>query len=632
MKKENTKENKEFLEGDAAKKEKKNGGKNKKAIIAAVAVLLVVAIALGIVFIPGMINAKVPGKNNDDEVNKEADSISLIQEGDVVQMEDVTAITGATAPDGTVTDNKGILDKEGHKIYSTGQKDANGLEIYTTGKMDSKGNILYTKNQTNSFGSLLYYTGMYDSNGKLILSPTTEKPDYTTNEKPNPYKPEATKPTVTVPLDTESDVTITGMAGDYTKFFGGKGVDNFNAVAACDDGGYVVAAYSQSYDGDFTGVNKDWAGHSAVIKYDAQGNVLWKYDLGGDADVWFNDVAVLRDGTIIAVGLTMAEEEPAKQSKAHSALIVRLKKNGDHMWTYVFPGSAEETGEFIQSVAAAPDGGFVVGGKAESNSGFFKGGSNARKAFVFKFDKNCNIEWRRILSGSMSNNITALDVNDKGDIFATCVTVSSDGDFAGLSYKGSAGAMNTVLMKLEKDGDLEWKHYLQNSGNSEYNSVIATDDGGCVVAGSFTVKKRADGIYNSTFGKSDGYVIRYNEDGDVHWARLIGGQGDDHINGITKIDGGFVVIGNTDSVDGDLSGEKLGGENDGFIMYLDEKGQTCDKFVLNGKTNDNAKSICTLSDGTVVIAGSTTSQDGFFHGSEAGKQFKGFVSKFTTKY
>ena len=290
MKKENTKENKEFLEGDAAKKEKKNGGKNKKAIIAAVAVLLVVAIALGIVFIPGMINAKVPGKNNDDEVNKEADSISLIQEGDVVQMEDVTAITGATAPDGTVTDNKGILDKEGHKIYSTGQKDANGLEIYTTGKMDSKGNILYTKNQTNSFGSLLYYTGMYDSNGKLILSPTTEQPDYSTNEKPNPYKPEATKPTVTAPLDTESDVTITGMAGDYTKFFGGKGVVNFNAVAACDDGGYVVAAYSQSYDGDFTGVSKDWAGHSAVIKYDAQGNVLWKFDLGGDADVWFNDI------------------------------------------------------------------------------------------------------------------------------------------------------------------------------------------------------------------------------------------------------------------------------------------------------------------------------------------------------
>ena len=631
MKKDNTKENKEILEGEAVSKNKKNGA-NKKAIIAAVAVLLVVVIALGIIFIPDMINAKVPGKGNDDALNENADSLSLIQEGDKVMMEDVTAITGATAPDGTVTDSEGIIDKEGHKIYSTGQKDANGLTIYTTGKVDSKGNVLYTKNQTNSFGSLLYYTGKYDSDGKLILTTTNEKPDYTTNEKPDPYKPVQQTTTVTVPLSSTSQSTITGMEGNYTKFFGGKGIDSFNSVAPCEDGGYLVAAYSQSYDGDFAGISKDWGGHSVIIKYDTQGNVLWRYDLGGDSDVWFYDVTELRDGTVVAAGLTMSEGEPAKQSKAHSGLIVRLKKNGEHMWTYVFPGSAEETGEFIQSVEATPDGGFVVGGKAESNSGFFKGGANARKAFIFKFDKNCNLEWRRILSGSMSNNFTSIDVNDKGDIFATCVTYSNDGDFAGLSYEAKTGAANTVLIKLDKNGELEWKHYLQSTGNSEYNAVVATDDGGCVVAGSFTVNKRTDGIYTTTFGKSDGYVIRYNKDGDIHWARLVGGQGADRINGITQIEGGFVVVGNTDSVDGDFSGEKLGGGNDGFIIYLNEKGQTCDKLVLNGKTDDNAKSVCTLEDGTVVVAGSTTSQDGYFHGSDAGKQFKGFVSKFTTKY
>lgn len=631
MKKDNTKENKEILEGAATSKSKKSGG-NKKAIIAAVAVLLAVVIALGIIFIPGMINAKVPGKGNDDALNENADSLALIQDGDEVKMEDVTAITGATAPDGTVTDSEGIVDKEGHKIYSTGQTDANGLTIYTTGKVDSKGNVLYTKNQVNSFGSLIYYTGSYGSDGKLSLSTTVEKPDYTTNEKPDAYKPVTPTTTVTVPLSSTSDAVITGMEGNYTKFFGGKGIDNFNGVASCEDGGYVVAAYSQSYDGDFTGISKDWAGHSAVIKYDAEGNVIWRYDLGADMNVWFYDVAELRDGTIVAAGLTMAEEEPAKQSKSHSALIVRLKKNGEHMWTYVFPGSTEETGEFIQCVAATPDGGFVVGGKAESNSGFFKGGSNARKAFVFKFDKNCNLEWRRVLSGSMSNNFTAIDVNDKGDIFATCVTYSNDGDFAGLSFDAKIGAANTVLVKLDKNGDLKWKHYLQNSGNSEYNAVVATDDGGCAVAGSFVANKRTDGIYTSTFGKSDGYVIRYNKDGDVHWARLIGGQGSDYINSITQIDGGFVIVGNTDSADGDFGGEVLGGGNDGFIMYLDEKGQTCDKLVLEGKNEDNAKSVCTLEDGNIVIAGSSASQDGFFHGSDAGKQYKGFVTKFTTKY
>lgn len=602
---------------------------NKKVIIIVVAALVLIAgIVAGIIALTTG-NASVPGKKNEDEVNATPDSLTLIEDGDELKKEDVTAITAATKPDGTVTDNKGITDKEGHIIYDTGEKDAAGNPIYTTGKLDSKGNILYTKNMVNSFGQLIYYSGKY-VDGKLVLSATSEKPDYTSNDKPNPYKPEPQTTTVTVPLKEESSVKITGMKRDYIKFLGGKGMDNAMAVAECEDGGYVATVYSNSYDADFEGVSKDWAGHSAVVKYDAEGNVLWRYDLGGDLDVWFYDVAELEDGSVVAVGCTLSTDtEPKKTSKSHSALIVRLKKNGDHMWTYVFPGSEEFTGEFIQSVAATPDGGFVVGGKAESNAGFFKGEGQARKAFIFKFDKNCNLKWRRILSGSMSNNVAAIDVNNSGDIFATCVTVSSDGDFAGMLYPAKAGAMNTVLMKLNKNGDLEWKKYLQGSGNSEYEAVCATDDGGCVVAGSFIVSKKADGIYSMTYGKSDGYVIRYDKNGDVHWARVVGGAGADYINAITKIDGGFVIVGKTDSANGDFGGEVIGGKSDGFIMYLNEKGETSAKLVLEGKNEDLAKSVCTLADGTVVVAGSSASKDGFFHGSKADNQFNCFVAKFT---
>ncbi len=605
---------------------------NKKALIAIVAAVVVIIAVVAIILGSSLGNASVPGKKNEDEVGASPDTLTLIQEGDEVKKEDVTAITAATAPDGSVLDNKGIIDKEGHKIYATGEKDAAGNPIYTTGKLDSKGNVLYTANQLNSFGKLVYYSGQY-VDGKLVLKPTVERPDYTSNDRPNPYKPETPTTTVTVPLKTESDVKITGTKRDYIQFFGGKGVDNFNAVAPCEDGGYVVAAYSNSYDGDFEGLSRDWAGHSAVIKYDAEGNVIWKYDIGGDAEVWFNDVTELDDGTIVAVGMTMAEEgEIQKTSKSHSALIVRLKKNGSPMWTYVFPGSQDFAGEFIQCVDATPDGGFVVGGKAESNAGFFKGEGMERKAFLFKFDKNCNLKWRRILSGSMSNNFAAVDVSKNGDVFATCVTVSDDGDFAGIVYPAKAGAVNTVLVKLNKNGDLEWKKYLQSSGNSQYEAVYATEDGGCVVAGSYLVNKKADGIYSMTYGKSDGFVIRYNKDGDVHWARVVGGAGADYIHGVTGIDGGFVIVGRTDSSNGDFNGEVVGGKADGFIMYLDEKGQTAEKLIFDGKNEDFAKSVCALADGTIITAGSTASKDGFFHKSGADNQFKGYVAKFTTQY
>ena len=610
----------------------KSNSKNNKLLFVILAIVLVVAVVVGIVVIAATGNAKTPGKKNDDELEKTPDSIVLIEDGEIVKKEDVTAITGATSPDGTVTDKEGIIDKNGHKIYSTGQKDSVGQLIYTTGKVNSKGQILYTKNNVDSFGNLIYYTGTYNSDGKLMLKPTTDKPDYTTNERPSVVSPTQPSTSTTVPVNVENTKKITDAKRESISYFGGSGADFFNSVAPCKDGGYVASAYSSSYNGSLEGVDKNWAGHGCVVKYDVDGKELWKYVVGGDSEVSFNDVTELKDGTIIAVGYTLSETEaPARTSSAHSGLIVRLKKTGEVMWTYVFPGDMSTKGEFLSCVDAAPDGGFVVGGKAISSAGFFKSEEEGIKAFLIKFDKNCNVKWRRVLTGSMSNEFSAVSVNSSGDVYATCETVSTDGDFAGITYS-SALTKNTVLVKLDKKGNLEWKKYLESTGNSEYNTVYATDDGGCVVGGSFTVKKKADGIYNMTYGKSDGYVIRYNSKGELHWARLIGGAGNDYINDITEIDGGFVVVGQTTSSNLDFQGEKPGGEEDGFVMYLDEKGYTTVKMLLDGDKADGAMGVCTLDDGTVAVSGWTKSGHSFFNKSKAGNQQMAFVSRFSPQY
>lgn len=406
-------------------------------------------------------------------------------------------------------------------------------------------------------------------------------------------------------------------------------MDLFYTADECADGGFVTAGYSQSYDGDFSGTSKDWAGHGAVVKYGVDGSVSWKYVLGGDSEVSFTDVAELKDKSVVAVGHTMATDIDAPlKSKGVSALIVRLDKDGKLIWMYSFPGDDTQNGEFLSCVDATPDGGFVVGGKAVSNKGFFLSEKESIKAFIFKFDKNCNIKWRKILSGSMSNEISAVSVNDDGDIYATCVTVSTDGDFAGITYAAPL-TKNTVILKLNKKGDLEWSHYLEGTGNSEYNAVYATSDGGCIVGGSYTINKKVDGIYSRTYGKSDGYVIRYTEKGDVCWTRIVGGSGEDYINSITEINGGFVLVGQTTSADLDFAGQKVGGAEDGFVMIINEKGQTNVSFLLDGKETDNATGVCILDSGAIVVSGWTKSQNGNFNESKAGKMNKGYVTKYT---
>lgn len=594
-----------------------------------IALLLVLAMSLCLFSACG--DSATPGEKNDKLISETPDDIDIVDDELKKGAEEVTAITGATDPNGKVTDATGIVDKAGHRIYSTGLKDNYGKTIYTTGKKDSKGNILYTKNETDTFGDMIYYTGKY-KDGKLELEQTNESPDYSSNETPT-TKASAAKITTstTVGVKNPSKESVDEAKCEYTKFFGGSGLDAFRDIIGCKDGGFVAAGISASKDGDYKGVSGEWEmQHTSLVKYSSDGKVEWKYITGGNSQVNFNDVIELKDGTIVAAGQTAATSgDVVKTASTNSAFIVRLKADGTFMWKYVFPSDASSTGEYISSLAATPDGGFVAGGKAISESGFFTGTQKGgTKAFIFKFDKNGNIKWRKVLQGSKSNIISALAVNSDGDIYATCVTMSTDGDFSGIRFN-KIRTENTVLLKLNKKGDLDWAEYLQGSGKSEFNTLAVTDDGGCVVGGTFTIYKRADGIYTMNYGKRDGYVLRYNSKGQVCWSRLIGGADDDSVLGIACIKGGFAVVGQSKSSTEDFQGYKVGGGSDGYILYLNDEGKTTATVRLNGAQDDSAMDVAVLSDGSIAIAGWTKSDDQAFNGSNAKKQYMGYVSRYT---
>lgn len=594
-----------------------------------IALLLVLAMSLCLFSACG--DSATPGEKNDKLISETPDDLDIVDDELKKGAEEVTAITGATDPNGKVTDATGIVDKAGHRIYSTGLKDNYGKTIYTTGKKDSKGNILYTKNETDTFGDMIYYTGKY-KDGKLELEQTNESPDYSSNETPT-TKASAAKITTstTVGVKKPSKESVDEAKCEYTKFFGGSGLDAFRDIIGCKDGGFVAAGISASKDGDYKGVSGEWEmQHTSLVKYSSDGKVEWKYITGGNSQVNFNDVIELKDGTIVAAGQTAATSgDVVKTASTNSAFIVRLKADGTFMWKYVFPSDASSTGEYISSLAATPDGGFVAGGKAISESGFFTGTQKGgTKAFIFKFDKNGNIKWRKVLQGSKSNIISALAVNSDGDIYATCVTMSTDGDFSGIRFN-KIRTENTVLLKLNKKGDLDWAEYLQGSGKSEFNTLAVTDDGGCVVGGTFTIYKRADGIYTMNYGKRDGYVLRYNAKGQVCWSRLIGGADDDSVLGIACINGGFAVVGQSKSSTEDFQGYKVGGGSDGYILYLNDEGKTTATVRLNGAQDDSAMDVAVLSDGSIAIAGWTKSDDQAFNGSNAKKQYMGYVSRYT---
>ena len=290
-----------------------------------IALLLVLAMSLCLFSACG--DSATPGEKNDKLISETPDDLDIVDDELKKGAEEVTAITGATDPNGKVTDATGIVDKAGHRIYSTGLKDNYGKTIYTTGKKDSKGNILYTKNETDTFGDMIYYTGKY-KDGKLELEQTNESPDYSSNETPT-TKASAAKITTstTVGVKKPSKESVDEAKCEYTKFFGGSGLDAFRDIIGCKDGGFVAAGISASKDGDYKGVSGEWEmQHTSLVKYSSDGKVEWKYITGGNSQVNFNDVIELKDGTIVAAGQTAATSgDVVKQHPQTPHLLSDLK-------------------------------------------------------------------------------------------------------------------------------------------------------------------------------------------------------------------------------------------------------------------------------------------------------------------
>ncbi len=542
--------------------------------------------------------------------------------------EEVTAITGSTDKNGNVIDNEGIVDKDGHKVYYTGHDTADGKKIYTTGKKDANGNILYTLNTTDDRGNLIYYTGKIED-GKLVLNKTNAVPDYTTNKNSSLTTNSRYTSTSTVSYSAEDiKEKATDIKKSFMTYSKVKGDDTFKKIIPAQDGGFIAVTMSMAKEGIYNKASKSWSDFANIIKISDDGNIEWIYSAGGDGQISFDDVTQLKDGSSIAVGYTLATDTDAPiNSVLTSSLIVKVSEKGEYIWSYSFPGDDKSNGDYLVSVCATPDGGFVAGGRADSASGFFNGTqSDQFKAFIFKFDKNGNVDWRKTLAGSRGNTIEAIDVNKDGDIFALCTTLSNDGSFT--SFKGyNNQTANTVVLKFNKKGGLEWSKNLMGSGLSKFTAIDATKDGGCIVGGAMNVLKRIDGSFQVNYGGTDGYIVKYDENGGVCWARNIAGAGDDEVYGVLETDNGIVVIGKTKSVNLDFNGFDNIGGYDGFVVIVDNQGKSLCTNKISGKGEDTINDIA-LTDTGFVVVGWTNSNDTDFSDNPVANLFSGFCAKY----
>jgi hypothetical protein len=160
---------------------------------------------------------------------------------------------------------------------------------------------------------------------------------------------------------------------------GGSYEDAALSIQQTSDGGYIFAGFVDAGDGDVSGVfNGDY--DCWVVKLDQSGAKLWDKTFGGSDLDEAHFVQQTSDGGYIVAGFTYSEDGDinGRNNGELDSWILRLDGSGAKVWDKVFGGSSYDGAISIQQNT---DGDYVAACTSESDDGDITNGNNGYSDF-----------------------------------------------------------------------------------------------------------------------------------------------------------------------------------------------------------------------------------------------------------
>ena len=477
---------------------------------------------------------------------------------------------------------------------------------------NSKGEIIGTKETINGKE---YYTVTTDARGELTL------------DLPEGFYKAVEVQASDEKYDISDAIYYFGIGGSreaprtmgvtQATSIGGSNTDQINSLEATRDGGYIAGGFFASSSiqvGECTLTNNGyWDG--MIIKYGEEGDVDWARNVGGTNEDRIEAVAETSDGGYIAVGYFNSSSIQIgdytlnnNNSRGYSnGMIIKYSAEGEVDWVRSVGGSSDDT---INSVAATSDGGYIAGGYFKSNriqvGDYTLENKGSTDGMIIKYSAEGEVDWARNVGGNENDIIYSVAATSDGGYIAGGYFKSSSiqvGDYT-LTNNGSWDGMT---IKYGEEGEVDWARSVGESSDDNIRSVAATSDGGAIVGGHFESDEIQVGDYTLTnSGSSDGMIIKYNAEGEIDWARSVGGSDSDEIWAVAATsNGGYIAGGNFWSDEIQVGEYKLtnNGTWDGMTIKYGEEGEVEWARSIGDTGHDHIWAAAATEDGGVIVGG-----------------------------
>ena len=512
---------------------------------------------------------------------------------------------------------------------------------------NSKGEIVGTK---ETIDGKEYYTVTTDEKGEI----TADLPEgfYKAVEvQANNEKYDISEATYYFGIGGSREAPTT-MSATQATLIGGTQSQKITSLIATSDGGYLVGGYFYSDDikvGEYELTNNG-SYDGMIIKYNELGEVEWANSVGGSEDDEIESVVETSDEGYIAVGYfksisikleayTLNNTRGNGGYYGYEGMIIKYSSSGEVEWASSIGGSSID---YIFSVAATNDGGYIVGGSFSSDEiqvgkdKLINNGSS--DAIIIKYSSAGEVEWVSSVGGNSSECIYSVVATNDGGYIAGGYFNSSSFQVGKYTVTNN-GSADGIIIKYSNSGEVEWVTSIGENKDERIRTIVATSDGGYIVGGCFSsdeIQVGKDKLINN--GSSDGMIIKYSNAGEVEWTTSVGGDGEDEIRSISETSEEGYIVGGYFNSSIQIENDKLisNGDDDGFIIKYSSRGKVEWTKGIGGTNSDKIFAVDQTNDRGIIVGGDLYSEkiligDYILTNTTPRNYFDGMIIKFDYK-
>ncbi|WBV61945.1 T9SS type A sorting domain-containing protein [Chryseobacterium camelliae] len=357
----------------------------------------------------------------------------------------------------------------------------------------------------------------------------------------------------------------------WQKSLGGSGDDQASSIRNTSDGGYIVAGFTDSTDGDITlnkGLSDYW-----IVKLNALGNIEWQKTYGGIYQDIATSVRQTADGGYVATGYTSSNTGDVTGNHGSSDYwIIKLNSTGNLQWQKALGGSSGERAFDIQQTN---EGGYIIAGDTYSYNGDLTTSPlGSRDFWIVKLGNTGNILWEKRFGGSGEDNAYSIAQTTDNGYIVSGTTTSTNGN---ITFNNGQG--DYWIIKLNATGNLQWQKTFGGPNYDQAYSITQSSDESYLAAGYISTLPGT--TESPTPAASQYWLVKIDYSGNLLWQKDYGGnQYETAHSVIPTIDGGIVVAGfsNSNPNSGDVTGNH--GDNDFWIIKLAENQLSTNENII----------------------------------------------------